>query len=104
MALEKHESFNVILSFSLETVYDVMRSLGFDENRCTREIVGCSVLTRYNNNHYRVDDIDWDMKPLHAFVNSRGERQTFLEYYQTKYGISHINTEQPLLIHRLKVS
>lgn len=46
----------------------------------TRKIVGCVVLTRYNNKTYRIDDIEWDKNPAHTF-DSNGQQMTFQEYY-----------------------
>ena len=81
-----------------------MISLHSDRTLCVQEIVGASVLTRYNNMHYRVDDIDFDADPHHTFKNTRGEMQSYLEYYQEKWGIRDITGNQPLLIHRIKVA
>jgi hypothetical protein len=36
-------------------------------------IVGASVLTRYNNRIYRVDDIDWSKSPSSTFATHTGE-------------------------------
>ena len=54
---------------------------GFQEE-ATRQILGCIVLTRYNNRTYRVDDIVWDKNPQSTFVDSSGQPVRFLDYYK----------------------
>uniref|UniRef100_A0A8C5I209 Piwi-like protein 1 n=1 Tax=Gouania willdenowi TaxID=441366 RepID=A0A8C5I209_GOUWI len=56
------------------TVLDFMTNLRaqYGDHRfadmCTKELVGCIVLTKYNNKTYRVDDIAWDHTPNNTFV------------------------------------
>ena len=51
------------------------------EEDITRQIVGCTVLTRYNNKTYRIDDIDWGKTPQNSFESSSGQQITFVDYY-----------------------
>ncbi len=51
------------------------------QNEVVRKIIGCTVLTRYNNKTYRVDDIAWDQSPQSPFTLSNGEEITFAAYY-----------------------
>lgn len=67
-----------------------------------REIVGLSVLTRYNNKTYRIDDIAWNESPKYVF-SKNGEDMSLIHYYQHQWNISIKDLEQPLLIHRSKV-
>uniref|UniRef100_A0A8C2T287 Piwi-like protein 2 n=1 Tax=Coturnix japonica TaxID=93934 RepID=A0A8C2T287_COTJA len=69
---------------------------------CTKQLVGSTVLTRYNNRTYRIDDIDWDKTPRDSFTLGSGEQISFVEYYSKTYGITVRELEQPLLIHRPK--
>jgi hypothetical protein len=52
-------------------------------------LIGVIVLTRYNNNTYRVDDIDWDQTPKSTFPSHRdGDVSIFiwlLEHQCTSY-------------------
>ena len=32
-----------------------------------KTLLGCIVMTRYNNKTYRIDDIDWNKKPADKF-------------------------------------
>ncbi len=47
------------------------------QDQVTRQVVGETVLTRYNNKFYRVDDIDWNATPMSTFVNSQGQEITY---------------------------
>lgn len=38
--------------------------------------------TRYNNKTYRIDDIDWSVKPTHAFQKRDGSEITYMDYYK----------------------
>lgn len=68
-----------------------------------KELIGQCVLTRYNNNLYTIDDIDWDRTPLSTFKLSTGTDITFLDYYKRQYNIDIIDLEQPLLVSKTKI-
>ncbi|XP_072834982.2 piwi-like protein 2 [Pogona vitticeps] len=70
------------------------------QDACMKQLVGNIVITRYNNNTYRIDDIDWNKTPKDSFTMSDGNKITFLEYYSKNYGITIREVDQPLLIHR----
>lgn len=72
------------------------------QEEATRQLVGCIVLTRYNNRTYRIDDIAWEKNPRSTFVSSTGASVSFMEYYKQAYQLNIEDTEQPLLIHRPK--
>ena len=38
----------------------------------------------YNNETYRIDDIDWDRNPTSTF-DRRGEQVSLVQYYQEKH-------------------
>ena len=89
---------------ALDFLYDMyhQRNQSFQE-QVTKQLVGMVVLTRYNNNTYRVDDIEWNMNPQSTFTCSQSEETvTFEEYYKKQYQIEIVDKEQPLLIHRMK--
>ena len=65
-----------------------------------KALLGQVVLTRYNNKTYRIDEVDFNRSPEDTFENSRGETLTFLDYYQTQYGIQIKDTKQPLILNR----
>lgn len=48
----------------------------------TQRIIGCVVLTDYNNRTYRVDDIDWDVTPESTFSKSDGTKVSYIDYYR----------------------
>jgi hypothetical protein len=90
----------------IETCFDVMST---EHNRtkggptfhseCVKQIVGQIVLTRYNNNTYRVDDIDWNQSPKSTFPLRSGGEMSYVEYYKNHYGIEIKDHDQPLLLH-----
>ncbi|XP_038602626.1 piwi-like protein 2 [Tachyglossus aculeatus] len=88
-----------------DCVLDIMQALcqqnrGNFQDECTKLLCGHTVITRYNNHTYRIDDIDWSKTPRNTFIMSDGKEITFLEYYSKNYGITVKDEEQPLLIHR----
>ena len=62
-------------------------------------LIGLSVLTRYNNKMYRIDEILFDMNPMKTF-ECQGEEITFVEYYKKNYNIDIKDKGQPLLLNR----
>jgi len=48
----------------------------------TKRLVGCVVLTRYNNCTYRVDDISFNQNPQSTFEMSDGSKVSFMDYYK----------------------
>ena len=48
---------------------------------------GTSVLTRYNNKTYKIDDLDFDSSPSSTFKNSDGKDVSYFEYYKNQYNI-----------------
>lgn len=66
------------------------------------ELLGVSVLTRYNNKVYKIDDIDWNENPLHVFSMEKdpSKKISLVQYYQTHWNITIKDKQQPLLIHR----
>ncbi|KAK2837637.1 hypothetical protein Q5P01_014849 [Channa striata] len=90
-----------------DSVLDVMNTL-YQESKenfkdeCTKELIGCIVITRYNNRTYRIDAIEWDKSPNDTFTLMDGTKTTFVEYYSKHYGITIKEMDQPLLSHRPK--
>ncbi|KAM9811002.1 piwi-like protein 2 [Neosynchiropus ocellatus] len=90
-----------------DSVMDVMNQI-YQHSRqsfrdeCIKELVGCIVITRYNNRTYRVDGIEWAKSPKGTFQLMDGSEITFVEYYKKNYGIQIKEMDQPLLLHRPK--
>ncbi|XP_051011715.1 piwi-like protein 4 isoform X2 [Acomys russatus] len=103
--------FNADVSYKVlrnETVLEFMTDLcfrtgmsGFTE-ACQKQLVGLVVLTRYNNKTYRIDDIDWSVKPTHAFQKRGGSVVTYVDYYKQQYDITLSDLNQPVLVSLLK--
>jgi len=93
----------------METCFDIMSQQfkmtkggpNFKAN-VQKQIVGQIVLTRYNNNTYRIDDIDFDQNPKSTFPVRSGGTMSYAAYYKDHYNIDIKDMEQPLLLHRPK--
>nr|XP_045748790.1 piwi-like protein 4 [Mirounga angustirostris] len=69
---------------------------------CEKQLLGLIVLTRYNNKTYRIDDIDWSVKPTHTFRKQDGTEITYVDYYKQQYDITLSDLNQPVLVSLLK--
>ena len=90
----------------VETVYEIIKriqkeSKGSFKKDCIKEIVGTVVLTDYNNQTYRVDDIDFDSSPTSSF-EMKGKMVTYKDYFEDRYTISIRDPEQPMLVSKPK--
>ncbi|BFZ03166.1 hypothetical protein BsWGS_06204 [Bradybaena similaris] len=113
-AIKEHEGGLLLLLdashkvLRTETVLDVMeKALCTNEEGHKKEIihriVGCTVLTRYNNKTYTVNDIVWDKTPMDRFeCKATGDSMSFEEYYRKQYNITIRNKTQPLLLNKRK--
>lgn len=70
---------------------------------CEKELLGLIVLTRYNNKTYRVDDIEWSVKPTDTFQKQDGSQISYEDYYKQQYGIVLSDLNQPVLVSQLKM-
>eukprot|EP00095_Tigriopus_kingsejongensis_P011291 maker-scaffold14_size734282-snap-gene-2.24 protein:Tk11291 transcript:maker-scaffold14_size734282-snap-gene-2.24-mRNA-1 annotation:"piwi-like protein 1" len=89
-----------------ETAYDAIKAIaarkGDIKNEAEKGLLGATILTRYNNKTYRIDDIDWVANPLSTFTDSKGGEISYVEYYKKQYGIEILDQKQPLLINHPK--
>ncbi|XP_027807214.1 piwi-like protein 4 [Marmota flaviventris] len=91
-----------------ETVLEFMTDLCYRTGvscftqTCEKQLIGLIVLTRYNNKTYRIDDIDWSVKPTHTFQRRDGSQITYVDYYQQQYNITISDLNQPVLVSLLK--
>jgi aubergine-like protein len=89
----------------MQTVYDVLNDCRKNsrdlKEAFKREILGCVVLTDYNNKTYRIDDVDFNLSPKEKFLTKDGEI-TFIDYYKQKYNIRIRDPDQPMLLSRAK--
>ncbi|XP_017884838.1 piwi-like protein Siwi [Ceratina calcarata] len=67
-----------------------------------QEVLGLVVLTDYNNNTYRICDVDYDTNPSSTFRLKNGEEIMYKDYYESKYQIKLRNQLQPLLVTKVK--
>ena len=66
-----------------------------------KRLVGCIVLTRYNNRPYKIDDIDFNSTPMSTF-NFNGKDVTYVDYFKSSWNIQIQDLKQPLLVHKPK--
>lgn len=88
----------------LDQLYAIYNSKGQRNfhSEASKLLVGSIVLTRYNNKTYRVDDIEWEMRPSHTFEKHGGQKITYQQYYFEQYKIEVTDPEQPLLVSKPK--
>lgn len=91
-----------------ETVLDIINQY-YHECRNTREfqervakfLIGQIVLTKYNNNTYRIDGIEWELNVSQTFER-RKQPITYIAYYKEQYNLDIRDQHQPLLVSRPK--
>ncbi len=87
-----------------ETVRDFLVSLnkqGRDvRSEAEKALLGASVLTRYNNKSYKVDEIDFEATPRSTFMDASGSQVSYVDYYKRQYDIDIMDLNQPLLVNR----
>ncbi|XP_064461230.1 piwi-like protein 1 [Ornithodoros turicata] len=88
-----------------DNVLDMLRTLATRgqnyKDEAIKSIVGCIVMTRYNNRTYRVDDIDWSKNPQHTFQMKEAQI-SYMQYYKQQYEKDITDPNQPLLVCRPK--
>lgn len=65
-------------------------------------VIGTVVLTDYNNNTYRIEDVDFTTTPQSTFPKKDGTMVSYMEYYEKRYGIRIKMRNQPMLLTRNK--
>jgi len=80
----------------------IKSSGGSIKQEAEKQLLGESILTRYNNRSYIIDDINFEMSPKSTFTNEKGVQMTFIDYYKKQYGLEVKDKDQPLLINRPK--
>ncbi|XP_072746220.1 piwi-like protein Siwi [Anoplolepis gracilipes] len=91
----------------LDTLLDILNACFRDNpdryiEDFSNTVIGTVVLTHYNNNTYRINDVDFKTTPLSTFALKDGTKTTYKEYYKTKYGLNIKNDKQPLLVTKSK--
>lgn len=84
----------------LETCYN--EDSGRYKERFANTVIGTVVLTEYNNNTYRIEDVDFSVSPASTFPLKNGENISYIDYYKTKYKIFIRTTDQPMLVTKSK--
>jgi aubergine len=66
-------------------------------------VIGCIVMTQYNNKTYRIDDVVFDQSPSTNFEVKDGNQITYADYYKQQYGITIRDLKQPILVNLKRV-
>lgn len=90
-----------------QTVLDILKECYQTNERTYKnafesQVIGLVVLTAYNNNTYRISDVDFDSSPNSTFQLKNGDRITYKDYYKNKYQIQIHDEGQPMLVTKLK--
>lgn len=68
-----------------ETVYDIIRKIKTEsrdfKKQVSQTLLGATVLTKYNNKTYRIDEITYDVSPSSTFKKG-DEDISYIDYYQ----------------------
>jgi aubergine-like protein len=85
----------------LDVMGDIRNKCSHDyEMKIKETIIGTSVMTVYNREIYRIDDVDFEKNPGFEFTNRKdGKPITFTNYYKEKYQVDIKVSNQPLLKH-----
>ena len=91
-----------------ETVRDAFvtlkkRGASSFKTEAEKTVLGQTVITKYNNKSYKIDDIEFNETPMTEFTLASGTKLSFYDYYKNQYGIEIQDKNQPLLIHRPKI-
>ncbi|XP_050436939.1 piwi-like protein Siwi [Adelges cooleyi] len=94
-----------------ETVYDFFNQCAQDRHRnrdwmttFKNGIIGTTVMTIYNNETYRIDDVDENADPSSTFNKKDGSAMSYNQYYQDKWHVTIKGGRQPMLISKNKKS
>ncbi|KDR10248.1 Protein piwi, partial [Zootermopsis nevadensis] len=87
----------------LDTVLDMLTKLKKDhsqryEELFKQQIEGAVVLTKYDNQTYYVDYVNFDLTPTSTFEYLGGEQISYKDYYQSAYQKTISDDRQPLLV------
>ena len=61
-------------------------------------MVGQTIVTRYNNRTYKIDDVEFKMNPDSKFALDDTEKISFADYVEKRYKVTVQNRGQPLLV------
>lgn len=80
-----------------ETILDIMRRIKTEDRdfktAAQKQLLGMTVLTKYNNKTYRIDEITFDVKPSDTF-KMRDEDISYIDYYKVSFFFFGINIIQ----------
>ncbi|XP_025197459.1 piwi-like protein Siwi [Melanaphis sacchari] len=92
-----------------ETVFHFFNECFADKNHnwlmnFKNGVIGTTVMTKYNNKTYRIDDVDENLNPSSKFDKKDGSKMTYIQYYKEKWNVTIRGGWQPMLISKNKSS
>ncbi|CAG0881821.1 unnamed protein product [Cyprideis torosa] len=85
----------------LDYMMKVRQDVGSDNLRTAcQDLINATVITKYNNETYRIDDIDWERNPNSTFPMKDGSEVRYVDYYSKKWRVKITQMTQPLLVSR----
>ncbi|XP_008557727.1 piwi-like protein Ago3 [Microplitis demolitor] len=85
----------------IQDIYKTTQDRGNFKETIFKELCGMTILTRYNNATYRVDDILWEKNPTFTF-DYKGTQTSIAEYFKSHWDLVIRDLQQPLILHRAK--
>jgi aubergine-like protein len=97
-------AFKVVRTDSVLDYMNQLREKAEQKNQDWQEaisegMVGCTVVTRYNQKTYKIDRVDFGMSPETTF-DKQGTQTSYSAYYKEKYNEGINDPNQPLLINK----
>jgi len=89
----------------IDSCYDILTECGNSRNprqEFQQRLIGCIVMTGYNNKTYRIDDVDFTQNPSSSFTRRDGSQITYKKYFEERYHVKITKADQPLLVSRTK--
>ncbi|XP_050438179.1 piwi-like protein Siwi isoform X2 [Adelges cooleyi] len=65
-------------------------------------VIGTTVMTMYNNESYRIDDVDENSDPSSTFSKKDGTQISYQQYYKEQWNLDIRGGRQPMLISKYK--
>jgi len=88
-----------------DTVYDMIRTqLSRERGRgdptdiLRKKLLGEIVITKYNNQTYKISDVTLEVTPKSTFDDKSGGKTSYLDYYKNRWGFKIEDPAQPMLI------
>ncbi|VVC33819.1 Hypothetical protein CINCED_3A001948 [Cinara cedri] len=86
-----------VFDFFVECLNNSKRNPGWMET-FKAGVIGQTVMTRYNNASYKIDDVDEKANTQSTFEKKDGSKMSYVDYYKQKWNITLKGGKQPMLV------